>query len=97
MDEGTSTFWQSHAAFPKMQQLCAHFDGGKRETAASCGWHLQGSHNVDPNGEPVWHTLAWGSMLLDPSATSLEAEFHGLAEAINAAPSWSRYGAVRKT
>ena len=48
---------------------------GKRgELAASCGWHLQGSACLNHEGEPVWHTLAWGSVLLDPATTTVEAD-----------------------
>ena len=95
MDDCASATWHTCNKFPRMQQLCAHFDGGKRgDIAAACGWHLQGSHEVEPNGEPVWHTLAWGSLLLDPRITSSEAEFSGLAQAVQATLSWARCGAV---
>ena len=95
MDEKTSSMWHSTDMHPKMQQLCAHFDGGKRgDVATSCGWHLQGSLGADIDGEPVWHTLAWGSVLLDPGLTTVEAELAGLTEALGATLSWARHGLV---
>ena len=94
MDDMQSTVWHSLIQFPGMRHLCVHFDGGKRDDAASFGWHLQGSYDTDANGVPVWNTLAWGSVLLHASASSLDAEFAGLTAAINAVLSWSRHGAV---
>jgi hypothetical protein len=95
MDSNTSTVWQTLESHSKMHQLCAHFDGGKRgDSSASCGWHLQGSYDLDTSGEPVWYTLAWGSVVLDPTVTSADAELHGLTEATRAVLSWARYGRV---
>jgi hypothetical protein len=95
MDKGASSIWQSTAEYPHMQQLCAHFDGGKRgDIAASSGWHLQGSCGQDVDGEPVWHTLAWGSVLLNSKVTTVEAELHGLTQALRATICWARYGEI---
>ena len=49
---------------------------------------------MDLDGEPVWYTLAWGSILLEPTTTTVEAELTGLAEALHATISWARFGNV---
>ena len=95
MDQQRSTAWALTDQLPRMQQLCAHFDGGKRgNTAAACGWHLQGSPGIARDGEPIWITLAWGSVLLDPMTTTVGAEWQGLVEATHASLSWAALGRV---
>ena len=94
MNELSSTVWHTDIIRPKIKMMCAHFDGGKKETLASCGWHLQGSPGFDLEGETVWHTLAWGSVLLEDSVSSVEAELAGLVESTRATISWAKLGKV---
>ena len=95
MDNGYSTSWANLDARSNMRKLCAHFDGGKRGShAASCGWHLQCSSHEDTDGEPVWDTLAWGSVLLDCTCSSVDAELQGLVEATSAALSWAQHDII---
>ena len=92
MDNGYSTAWVNPDMRCNMRKLCAHFDGGKRPgIAASCGWHLQGSFHSDADGEPIWDTLAWGSLLLDASCSTVDAELQGLVEATRAVLSWAQH------
>ena len=85
MDRQESEIWQSSERMPRMQQLRAHFDGGKRGNAtASCGWHLEGSPAKDRDGHPLWRTIAHGSILLPPDTTTVESELLGMTEAIRA-------------
>ena len=75
-----------------MHKVCAHFDGGKiGENVAACGWHLQGSSCYDTEGEPIWTILAWGSVLLEASSSTIDAELNGLLAATRALSSWAQY------
>ena len=78
-----------------MVKLCAHFDGGKRgDTAAFFGWHLQGSPGADENAEVIWNTLAWASVLLEPTVSTVGAELEGLFEATHATLTWAQDGDI---
>ena len=90
MDKQASTVWISPGRHVTITKLCAHFDGGKRgNLSAACGWNLQGCVGTDANGDAEWDTLAYGSILLDPSTTTVEAELQGLREATHAVLSWA--------
>ena len=95
MDNGTSATWINTECRSQLVKICAHFDGGKRgDTAAACGWHLQGSPGFDDHGDVIWITLAWGSILLAPDVTTVDAELQGLYEASKATVSWATKGTV---
>ena len=95
MDTKASTVWINPERNTALTKLCAHFDGGKRDDdAAAYGWHLQGSAGMDTDGETEWVTLAHGSVLLDPSVSTVEAELQGLKEATLATVSWACRGTI---
>ena len=74
----------------------AWFDGGKRRetNSCACGWHVEGAWLADGTNEPTWRRLASGSVLLQSESTVVDAELHGLEQAVAAVVAIIRDGHI---
>eukprot|EP00973_Karenia_brevis_P089132 12360738-Karenia_brevis.AAC.1 len=83
MDDNSSHTWCCEPLECKPKYLRAWFDGGKRPDThlRACGWHVEGAWLLDGIGQPVWRQLAYGSILLQPEASTVDAELRGLEQA----------------
>ena len=60
---------------------------------STCGWHAQASWNDSP--QPTdWTPLAWGSLLLPPGTTTMDAELTGCEQTTLALLAYAQHGAI---
>ena len=77
MDDQCSSGWLRGAWNLVPRRLRGYFDGGRRENlTSSCGWLVQACYTEEIS-QTSWHTVAWGSHLLEGGTTSVDAELTG--------------------
>ena len=88
--ETRQAHFEANAAYIQQAACRAniHFDGGKRDGIASCGWVLSASFEKDPCNK-LWRRVASGALPLG-DISSTEAELRGACEAINIALTFVR-------
>ena len=96
MDTGTSKVYCCEPLVARPSYLRGWFDGGKRpkHELCSCGWHVEAAWCLDDAGQPIWRQAAYGSVLLDPETTTVDAELTGLEQAVGAIAALAQSGSI---
>ena len=59
-----------------------YFEGGLRRTRGAAAWSLMGASRLAKNGEPAWALFAERACLINPCASSVDAEVVALEQAV---------------